>query len=108
MDNPEEKTRARYLVVRLASEETIARPVLIKAIRKAAKSLGESYYEEVSPWLTFFENNYGVIKYEHRKKKEMLALVENLKVLDSSGKPVEVSSLGISGTINKARKKYIP
>jgi RNase P/RNase MRP subunit POP5 len=95
-------------VVRLDSEEDIPRNLLIRAIRNAARSLGEQYYEDVGPWLTYFENNYGVIKYNHKKKEEMLTLVERIALLDSNRKPVPIHTLGISGTINKARKKYIP
>ena len=103
-----DKVRTRYLVVRLDSEDEIPRNLFIKAIRKAARSLGEKYYEDVGPWLTYFENNYGVIKYNHKKKEEMLRLVEKINLHDSDRTPVPIQTLGISGTINKARKKYIP
>jgi RNase P/RNase MRP subunit POP5 len=103
-----EKVRKRYLVVRLDCEEEIPRNVLIKAIRKAAAGFGDNYYEEVGPWLTYFERNYGVIKYNHKKKEQMLALVERMSVVNKDSARVPIHTLGISGTINKARKKYIP
>ena len=103
-----DKVRTRYLVVRIESKDEISRSVLIKAIRKAARTMGENYYEQVGPWLTYFEKNYGVIKYNHKKKDEMLVLVERIELLDDTRATVPVITLGISGTINKARKKYIP
>jgi len=106
--NPAEKARTRYLVIRLESREAITREELIRAIRKASRTFGEGYYEEVGPWLTYYEGNHGVIKYNHRKKAEMLALVKELRFPGKAEGLVVVRTLGISGTINKARKKYIP
>lgn len=103
-----DKVRSRYLVVKLETEDHIPRNLFIKAIRKAARDIEEGYYDEVGPWLTYFENNYGVIKYNHKKKQEMLVLFERIRLLDDEKNPVEIRALGISGTINKARKKYIP
>ncbi len=82
--------------------------MLIKAIRNAARSCGEDYYERVGPWLTYFGDNYGVVKYNHRMKEEMLALAERIEINEAGRDPVKATALGISGTINKARKKYIP
>ena len=103
-----DKVRSRYLVVKLKTNNEIPRNLFIKAIRKGAQSLGEGVYEDVTPWLTYFENNFGVIKYSHTKKDKMLELVREMKLEDKEGNPVEITSLGVSGTINKARKKYIP
>ena len=108
MTQASDKVRPRYLVVRLETDGEIPRNVFIKAIRKGAQSLGEGVYEDVTPWLTYFENNYGVIKYSHKKKDRMLELVREMKLENREGKTVKITSLGVSGTINKARKKYIP
>jgi RNase P/RNase MRP subunit POP5 len=100
--------RTRYVVIRLDHSENVPRPVLIKAIMQASRSIGERCYEEVGPWLTYFENNYGVIRYNHIEKDQMLAIMDRLRILDNKNGAVVVRTLGVSGTINKARKKYIP
>jgi RNase P/RNase MRP subunit POP5 len=102
------KVRPRYLVIRLECETAIQRHILIKAIRNAARSFGEDYYEKVGPWLTYFENNYGVVKFNHKMKEEMLALLKRVDITITEESGVKATPLGISGTINKARKKYIP
>jgi len=94
--------------VKLTTDDEIPRNLFIKAIRKAARSIDEGYYDEVGPWLTYFEDNYGVIKYNHKKKQEILTIIERIQLLDDQNDPVEIRALGVSGTINKARKKYIP
>ena len=40
----------------------------------------DDYYEMVGPWLTYFENNYGVVKFNHKMKEEMLALIKRVDI----------------------------
>ena len=102
-----DEPRNRYLVIKIGGEEQIPRNVLIKAIVKASNSMSSSCYKDVAPWLTFYENNAGIVKFNHKKKEDMLRIVERIMLTDSGHQPMKVTSLGISGTINKARKKYI-
>lgn len=96
------------MVIRAETESEIARAHFIKIIRTAAGKLGKDTYDNVTPWLTFYENNYGVVKYSHTKKEEMIKIVEKMSWQTRTGDKVTFKSLGVSGTINKARKKYIP
>jgi RNase P/RNase MRP subunit POP5 len=99
--------RNRYIVLRIDSEEQVPRNILINALVKASNSVSAGCYKEVAPWLTYFEANVGVVKYNHKHKETMMVIVERIKLTDRDNKAMNVTSLGISGTINKARKKYI-
>ena len=99
--------RSRYIVLRIDSKEQVPRNILINALVKASNSVSGNCYKEVAPWLTYFEANVGVVKYNHKQKEAMMMIVERIKLTNSGHQPMKVTSLGISGTINKARKKYI-
>ena len=101
------ETRNRYMVIRIESDEQVARNALINALVKASNSVSATCYKEVAPWLTYFENNTGIVKFDHRHKDIMIGIVERIRLQDRGRKPMKVTALGVSGTINKARKKYI-
>lgn len=99
--------RNRYIVLKIEGKEQVPRNILINALVKASNSISGNCYKEVAPWLTYFEDNIGVVKFNHKQKEVMIRIVEHIRLMDSCHQPMKVTSLGISGTINKARKKYI-
>lgn len=58
-----------------------------------------------STTLISFENGVGILRCPHRRQQEVIRSLRALQHLESTR--VTVTTLGVSGTIKKARVKYL-
>lgn len=109
--------RKRYIVFRVEPEgETtseaqapieISRGPMIGAIRWSVKANTKSPI--TSYWLTVFENDYGILRCPHIEKEDAIRVLTAIRWIWQDDRRVEVkiTTLGTSGTIKRAREKYI-
>lgn len=105
---PTLKERNRYLVFELISDSKVDRDSVIRAIWNSSLTfLGELGTSKSSLWLTEWDSakGIGILKVNHKavdKARAALALVKEI-----NKKPCIIHVLGISGTIKKAKEKWI-
>lgn len=101
------REKKRYLVFEVVSEEKITYDNAKKAIKKATKEfLGDYGLAKAGIiFLKDWKDNKGILRVSHKeveKVKMSLALIK-----DINGKKIIIKSLGQSGIVDKARKKYL-
>lgn len=100
-----ERERKRYIAFKITAPQVISRNELISAIREKVKS-NESW-GNMKPWLTIFEDNVGILRCVHTYKDEAVKLLTSIKIVGKEKMPVNVETLGTSGTIKQAKRKYL-
>ncbi len=103
---PTLRSRQRYLVFE-AVGNGFGREELAKAVfNTGMRFLGEHEYSRTKAWLMDFdqERQKGIIRFAHNHKKGIKAVL--LLVNDIGGRKAILHTLGISGTVKKARKKW--
>ena len=119
-DSPKpERLRKRYIVFEVKPElenVIISRSELIGAInyyiKKSAAKVDNNGNFRAQPWLIILENNFGLIRCSHADKDrtiELLAKIKQVRAHNNSGEliNIEINTLGTSGTIKSARKKFL-
>jgi RNase P/RNase MRP subunit POP5 len=97
--------RKRYIAFKITAPRVISRKELISTIREKVKS-NESW-GKMKPWLTIFEDNEGILRCVHTNKDEAVKLLTSIKIVGKEKMPVRVETLGTSGTIKQAKRKYL-
>ncbi len=64
-----------------------------------------TFHREVKPWLVLMEGNRGLLRCAHTHRDEAVRLLRSLENPEGLGRPVR--TLGTSGTIRKARERYL-
>lgn len=105
MRSSDKPARKRYIVFEISAPRTVSRSEFIYAIRDREKS--NEYQEGIKPWLTVFDNNQGILRCAHTKKDEAMKLLCSIKAIGREKMPVKVITLGTSGTIKTAKKRYL-
>ncbi len=60
----------------------------------------------VKPWLTVFEHNMGILRCAHWGKDAAIRLLRSIDTMGREARPVRVRTLGTSGTIRTAKRKF--
>jgi RNase P/RNase MRP subunit POP5 len=68
---------------------------------------GGIYQYNQMPWVISILNNYGLIRCHHLDKDKIIELLLSLKWAGKMKIPVKVQTIGTTGTIRSARKKYL-
>ncbi len=97
--------RKRYIAFKITAPRVISRKELISTIREKVKN-NESWVK-IKPWLTIFEDNEGILRCVHTNKDEAVKLLTSIKIVGKEKMPVSVETLGTSGTIKQAKRKYL-
>jgi RNase P/RNase MRP subunit POP5 len=97
--------RRRYIAFRIHSPRIISRNEFIAAIREHIPSKED--WDRMKPWLTVFENNEGILRCVHTNKDKATSLLTSIKIISRDKIPIKVETLGISGTIKKAKRNYL-
>ncbi|MCU0799524.1 MAG: hypothetical protein MUC62_07620 [Candidatus Thermoplasmatota archaeon] len=100
--------RRRYVVVHIISPRDVGRGLLIKLIRDRTRSLSEERFQEVKPWLVYFERGWAIIRTGHRGSAELLdilAAIDGTKLREGT---FQLRVVGISGTLRGAFLKHVP
>ncbi|UCG69123.1 MAG: hypothetical protein JSV09_15280 [Thermoplasmata archaeon] len=105
MTSSDKTARKRYIAFQITAPRIISRNEFISAIREKEKDEGNQ--EDVRPWLTVFENNKGILRCAHTNKEKAMRLLVSIKSIGRDKVPVKVVTLGTSGTIKKAKRRYM-
>lgn len=97
--------RKRYIAFKVHSPRIISRNEFIAAIREYI--LSKNDWNRIKPWLTIFENNEGILRCVHTNKDEAIHLLTSINAVGKEKIPVNVETLGTSGTIKKAKRNYL-
>ena len=97
--------RKRYIAFKVHSSRNLSRNELISAIRE--KVINNESWVKIKPWLTIFEDNEGILRCVHINKDEAIKLLTSIKIVGKEKMPVRVETLGTSGTIKQAKRKYL-
>ncbi len=99
------KPRKRYIAFKVHAPRTISRKEVIAAIRRNTQD--KNTWDRVRPWLTVFDNNEGIVRCVHTAKDEAIELLSSIKVMGMERVPITVETLGTSGTIKNAKRRFI-
>ncbi len=77
------------------------RAAFLQALREASLGLPEAS----RPWLVALEGGQGIVRCPHTAKEEAIRMLQGIRRV--GGAPVRVRTLGTSGTIRRARRKYM-
>ncbi len=89
------RPRYRYIVFRVEGQRAFSREEVLEAFHRMADR----------PWLVEFRESEGLVRATNLDRDET---VRSLTALDTiAGERVRVTTLGTSGTIRRAREKYL-
>jgi RNase P/RNase MRP subunit POP5 len=67
-----------------------------------------SEYPVLKHRLKYFDGTHGILLCPHWLKPKAIEIINSVQYVGYLKKPVKIQSVGISGTLKKARKKYLP
>lgn len=90
------KKKQRYIAFTIEGAST-DRKRMIASIRE---NFSHDEYQDISPWLTVFTGDKGIIRCNHDKKERAIEMLNSIKIDDGV-----VRTITTSGTIKKAKKR---
>lgn len=93
--------RHRYIAFEVQGGFPPSTQEVIQALRRQA----QAFPREVKPWLVFMEGSKGLLRCAHTHREEAVRLLRSLEAPEGLGRPVR--TLGTSGTIRKARERFL-
>jgi len=94
------RPRSRYVAFAVRGGEPVGRADVLEILRTAAASAGGE-----RPWLVLWEGDRGLVRCAHTAKETTIALLRGIS--EVGGRTVAVETLGTSGTVRRARRKYL-
>jgi len=92
------RPRFRYVVFRIESEISFAESSVAEALAYA--------FAGRAPRLVVFHSNFGIARCTNKTKEETIRTLNAMRMFGR--RQVIVRTLGTSGTIRRAREKYLP
>lgn len=105
MPSKARRDKKRYIAFRIEAPRKITRKEFIGAIRQGVSD--DRQWERIKPWLTVFEGNCGILRCFYLSKDEAVSLLTSIRQIGREGVPVSVTTLGTSGSIKKAKMKFL-
>jgi RNase P/RNase MRP subunit POP5 len=113
--------RKRYIVFQIDTGTFIDKKALIYTIKNRFRDLGSSFDDRDSkksienefkafqtvPWVIYIRNNYGLVRCHHLDTERTIELLHSIRQVVGVNQPVKIKTLGTTGTIKSARKKYL-
>ncbi|MFQ5920004.1 MAG: Rpp14/Pop5 family protein [Thermoplasmata archaeon] len=93
--------RNRYIAFQIDGGADLQSGEVNRALREAF----DPHPKEARPWLVHLRDGRGVVRVSHLYKDTAISLLRSLKIADDQG--VRVRTLGTSGTIRGAVRKYL-
>jgi len=90
------KKKQRYIAFIIEGSST-DRKSMIAYIRE---NFSYEEYQDISPWLTVFTGDKGIIRCDHDQKNKAVEILNSIKIDDGN-----VRTITTSGTIKKAKKR---
>ncbi|UCF08997.1 MAG: hypothetical protein JSW28_04750 [Thermoplasmata archaeon] len=97
--------KKRYIAFKVTAPREISRKEIIAAIRGQVKD--RQQWDKIMPWLTVFEHNEGILRCIHTSKEEAISLLTSITHIGREKVPVEIRTLGTSGSIKKVKMKFL-
>jgi ribonuclease P/MRP protein subunit POP5 len=103
---PTLREKKRYIAFKILHDDELSEGEVVNLIRRAVLE----YYgiwgtSKANPWLVYYNSPYGILRCQRENVdyvKASLILVREFK-----GKPINIICLGVSGTIRKAKIKFL-
>ncbi len=105
MPSKAHRDKKRYIAFRIDASREVTRKEFIGAIRQG--TCDQKQWEQMKPWLTVFEGNCGILRCFYLSKDEAIELLKSIKHIGKERVPVSVTTLGTSGSIKKAKMKFL-
>ena len=99
------RDKKRYIAFRIEAPREITRKEFIGAIRQGVPE--KVQWEQMKPWLTVFEDNCGILRCFYLFKDEAIELLNSITHVGLERVAVSVTTLGTSGSIKKAKLKFL-
>lgn len=102
--------KVRYIGFRMASDRAVPRQALIAAIKRTGRALDRDAFESAEPWLTRYDGQRGIVRCHHHGAdftRTLLNAVEKVRI-DDDEVPVDLETVGTSGTIRALVTKHLP
>ncbi len=90
------KKKQRYIAFVIEGSTTDRKDM----INKIRDNFSYDEYQEISPWLTVFTGDKGIVRCNHDKKKKAVEILNSIKIDDG-----KVKTITTSGTIKKAKER---
>ncbi len=90
------KNKQRYIAFVIEGSTTDRKDM----INKIRDNFNYDEYQEISPWLTVFTGDKGIVRCNHDKKKKAVEILNSIKIDDG-----KVKTITTSGTIKKAKER---
>ena len=89
------RPRYRYIAFRVEGPQPFRREQVLDALHRLPDP----------PWLVGFDDPKGLVRCTHRQKEATIDALRAIRVI--AGVAVQVTTLGTSGTIRAATRKYL-
>lgn len=100
--------RVRHVAFRVHADAAVRRADLVDAVRAvAADQLGKEGLADLKPEVTAFDGRDGLLRVPHTKVAEARAVLGRVRFAGRERAPVRVETLGTSGTMRAARRKWL-
>ncbi len=93
--------RKRYIAFRIEGGKDLQTGEVTRALREASHHLPK----EARPWLVHLRSGVGIVGVSHLHKDTAIPLLQSIKAVGD--RDVKVHTLGTSGTIRQAIRKYL-
>jgi len=96
--------RKRYIIFKIYSDSIVSKRDLIYSIHDSIKNASKFL---TVPWVISVKNNYGIIQCQHLDKDKTINFLQSMESIGKFKNSVKIITLGTTGTIRSARKKYL-
>ena len=96
-------------IVKVKSTESNSMPGGVIKPKKGNNAISKQNSKTMiqPPWVINLQNNFGMIRCHHLDKEKTINLLHSIKFLGKSKNPATIQTMGTTGTIRSARKKYL-
>ncbi len=103
---PSLREKKRYILLSVKSEKKLKRKDLVRSIWNCGISMvGDVGIAETGLWVMDFNGDYLLVRCNHTSVEEIKGILASLT--NVSGDKIRLDILGVSGTINKLKKRFI-
>ena len=93
--------RRRYIIFKINTDSVISKRDLIYTVNNISKQFRRPL------WVIQIWNNYGLIRCHHIDKEKTINILHTIEWVGKKKNRATIQTLGTTGTIRSARKKYL-
>lgn len=113
MPSKAHRPRTRHIAFEVVPRDdgaqgALGRREVVGAVRGVTVGrLGRDALEEMDPWLTVFDGRRGLLRVNHTMQEEAVEVLRSITWVGDRDHRVVVRTLGVSGTIRAAKRRYL-